>query len=270
METGVNEPTPIVYKGVMFLGNPRDVIQAIDAATGELLWQYRRELPTFEQMHNNQWGQRKRSIFLYEDKVYTVTWDNFLVALDARTGKQLWEVNRGGNYWATNTTGPIVVNGVVIAGSTCQYAPFGCFVTGNDAQTGKELWRNYLIPKPGEPGNESWGNLPFDKRWMTGVWGPITYDPQLDLVYYGSSGVGPAAEGQRGNFGATMVGTNTRFAVRPKTGEVVWRHQVMPRDNWDQECTFEMFPVTTAVNPCLLYTSPSPRDGLLSRMPSSA
>src|SRR5262245_21952715 len=92
METGVNEPTPIGYKGVMFLGNPRDVIQAIDAATGEMLWQYTRSLPTFEQMHNNQWGQRKRSIFLYDDKVYTVTWDNFLVALDAKTGKQLWEV----------------------------------------------------------------------------------------------------------------------------------------------------------------------------------
>ena len=249
METGVNEPTPIVYKGVMFLGNPRDVIQAIDAASGELLWQYRRELPTFEQMHNNQWGQRKRSIFLYEDKVYTVTWDNFLVALDARTGKQLWEVNRGGNYWATNTTGPIVVNGVVVAGSSCQMAAFGCFVAGNDARTGKELWRNTLIPKKGEPGDETWGNLPFEKRWIVGVWGPIIYDPVQDLLHYGSSGVGPAAEGQRGNIGATMAGSNTRFAVRPKTGEVVWRHQVMPRDNWDQECTFEMFPITAEVDP---------------------
>ena len=249
METGVNEPTPIVYKGVMFLGNPRDVIQAIDAATGELLWQYRRELPTFEQMHNNQWGQRKRSIFLYDDKVYTVTWDNFLVALDAKTGKQLWEVNRGGNYWATNTTGPIVVNGVVVAGSSCQMAAFGCFVTGNDAKTGKELWRNTLIPKKGEPGDETWGNLPFEKRWIVGVWGPIIYDPVQDLLHYGSSGVGPAAEGQRGNIGATMAGSNTRFAVKPKTGEVVWRHQVMPRDNWDQECTFEMFPITTEVDP---------------------
>jgi alcohol dehydrogenase (cytochrome c) len=249
MEPGINEATPIVYKGVMYLANPNDVIQAIDAASGELLWQYRRNLPGPEQFHHNGWGQRKRSLFLYDDKVYTITRDNHLMALDAMTGKELWEVDRGGNLRVTNTTGPIVVDGVVIAGSNCQEAPFGCFVTGNDAQTGKELWRNYLIPAPGEKGDRSWGNLPFEKRWMTGVWGPITYDPQLDLVYYGSSGVGPAAEAQRGNVGARMAGTDTRFAVKPRTGEIVWRHQVLPRDNWDQECTFEMMPITTPVHP---------------------
>ena len=84
---------------------------------------------------------------------------------------------------------------------------------------------------------------------MTGVWGQLTYDPDLDLVYYGSSGVGPASEAQRKMPGATMAGTNTRFAVRPKTGEVVWKHQVLPRDNWDQECTFEMMIINTPVNP---------------------
>ncbi|HEX4273095.1 MAG TPA: PQQ-binding-like beta-propeller repeat protein [Rhizomicrobium sp.] len=249
MEPGINEATPIVYKGVMYLGNPNDVIQAIDAGNGELLWQYRRNLPTLQQFHNNPWGQRKRSVFLYDDKLYTITRDNVLMALDAKTGRELWEVNRGGDLYATNTQGPIVVDGVVIAGGNCQEAPFGCFVTGNDAKTGKELWRNYLIPKPGEPGDKSWGKLPFEKRWITGVWGPITYDPQLDLVYYGSSGTGPSADAQRGNVGATMEGTNTRFAVEPKTGRIVWSHQVLPRDNWDQECTFEMMPITTPVHP---------------------
>jgi alcohol dehydrogenase (cytochrome c) len=249
MEPGINEATPIVYKGVMYLGNPNDIIQAIDAASGELLWQYRRNLPTLAQFHNDPWGQRKRSVFLYDDKVYTVTRDNRLLALDAKTGRELWEVDRGGDLYATNTNGPIVVDGVVIAGGNCQEAPFGCFVTGNDAKTGKELWRNYLIPKPGEPGDKTWGALPFEKRWITGVWGPITYDPQLDLVYYGSSGTGPGADAQRGNIGATMEGTNTRFAIEPKTGKIVWKHQVLPRDNWDQECTFEMMPITTPVHP---------------------
>ncbi len=232
MESGINEATPIVYKGVMFLGNPNDVIQAIDAASGEILWQYRRRLPTLEQFHNNPWGQRKRSVFLYNDRVYTVTRDNYLLALDAKTGRELWEVNRGGDLYATNTTGPIVVDGVVIAGGNCQEAPFGCFVTGNDAETGKELWRNYLIPKPGEPGDKTWGNLPFEKRWITGVWGPITYDPALDIVYYGTSGVGPASDAQRGNIGASLAGTNTRYAVNPKSGKILWQHQVLPRDNW--------------------------------------
>ena len=250
MEAGVNEATPIVYKGVMFLGNPNDVIQAIDAATGDLLWQYRRTLPSQEAMHNNFWGQRKRSVFLYDDKLYTITRDNFLMALDAKTGKELWEVNRGGDLYITNTTGPIVVDGVVIAGASCQEAAQGCYVTGNDAVTGKELWRNTLIPKPGEPGDETWGGMPFDKRWMTGVWGPITYDPELNLAFYGSSGVGPSSDTQRGVKGvATLAGTNTRFAIEPKNGKIVWKHQVIPQDNADQECTFEMLPITTKVAP---------------------
>jgi alcohol dehydrogenase (cytochrome c) len=97
---------------------------------------------------------------------------------------------------------------------------------------------------------------------MTGVWGHLTYDPELDLVYYGSSGVGPASEAQRKMPGATMAGTNTRFAVRPKTGEVVWKHQVLPRDNWDQECTFEMMTMMTPVNPdasVMLSVNPAAR-----------
>jgi alcohol dehydrogenase (cytochrome c) len=85
---------------------------------------------------------------------------------------------------------------------------------------------------------------------MTDVWGPITYDPELNLAFYGSSGIGPAADVQRGVKGAaTLAGTNTRFAVDPKTGKIVWKHQVLPQDNGDQECTFEMMPITTPVNP---------------------
>jgi len=250
MEPGINEATPIIHNGVMFLGNPNDVIQAIDAATGDLLWEYRRTLPSIQAFHNNFWGQRKRSVFLYEDKLYTVTRDNFVLALDAKTGKELWEVNRGGDLYVTNTSGPIVVNGVVIAGSNCQEAAHGCYVTGNDAATGKELWRNTVIPNKGEPGDETWGGMPFEQRWMTDVWGPITYDPELNLAFYGSSGVGPAADVQRGVKGvATLAGTNTRFAVDPKTGKIVWKHQVLPQDNDDQECTFEMMPITTPVHP---------------------
>ncbi len=248
MEPGINESSPIVYNGVMYLGNPSDVIQAIDAVNGDLIWEYRRPLPETSQLHAIH-GQRKRSIALYGDRVYFVSWDNLVVALDAHTGQVAWESNRGGGYYASNSTGPIVVNGIVLAGSTCQVAGFGCYVTGHDAKTGEELWRNTLIPKPGEPGDETWAGSPYESRWMTGVWGQLSYDPELDLVYYGSSGVGPASEAQRNMIGATMAGTDTRFAVRPKTGQIVWKHQVLPRDNWDQECTFEMMVINTAVNP---------------------
>jgi len=263
MEAGINQATPLIYNGVMYLGHPGDVVQAIDAASGDLIWSYRHSLPSATSFRNNL-GQRKRSIALFGDHVYTVTWDNVVVALEARTGNVAWQADRGGDFYVSNSTGPIVANGVIVAGSTCQVAPHGCYVTGHDLKTGKELWRNQMIPRPGEPGNETWAGSLFETRWMTGVWGQLTYDPELDLVYYGSTGVGPASEAQRKMPGATMAGTNTRFAVRPRTGEVVWKHQVLPRDNWDQECTFEMMVINTPVNPDptgMLSVNPNARRG---------
>ena len=265
MEQGINQATPLVYNGIMYLGNPNDVIQAIDAATGDLLWEYRHPNPPATQFPATH-GQRKRSIALYGDRVFTVTWNNHVVALDARTGEQVWQTDRGGGLFVSNSTGPIVANGVVVAGSTCQVAGFPCYVTGHDAATGQELWKNELVPRPGQPGDETWAGAPYEKRWMTGVWGQLTYDPGLDLVFYGSSGAGPASEAQRGTPGGTLAGTNTRWAVRPKTGEVVWKHQVLPRDNWDQECTFEMMIIDTNVNPAanagLMAINPDARRGM--------
>lgn len=265
MEDGSNEITPIIHDGVMYLGNPGDVIQAIDAATGDLLWQYRHPLPPKEKFPIAL-GQSKRSISLYGDRIIFATWDNTIVALDAKTGEHVWESKRGGDLYVQNSSGPIVANGIVVAGSTCQIAAFGCYVTGHDVRTGQELWRNELIPHPGQPGDETWGGAPFEKRWMTGVWGLLTYDPELDLVYYGSSGAGPASEAQRGTIGGTMAGTDTRFAVKPRTGEIVWKHQTLPRDNWDQECTFEMMVINSPVNPDpnaqgMLSVNPDARKG---------
>jgi alcohol dehydrogenase (cytochrome c) len=247
LEAGPMQSSPIVYDGIMFIANPGDTIQALDAVTGDLIWQYRRRLPDTNTLHSL--GDRKRGISIYGDHLYFMSWDNFLVALDMKTGQLAWEVDRGqGTDLVSNTSGPVVANGVIIAGSTCQYSAFGCFVSGHDAETGEELWRNTFIPQPGEEGDETWGN-DYESRWMTGVWGQITYDPELDLVFYGSSAVGPASETQRGTPGGTLYGTNTRFAVNPQTGEIAWRHQTLPRDNWDQECTFEMIVADTDVNP---------------------
>ena len=172
MEPGINEGTPIVYNGVMFLPNPNDVIQAIDAASGEMLWQYRRRLPCWKQMHNNHLGRAQAQHLLYDDKIYITTRDNFLVALDAKTGKELWQVNRGGDYYATNTTGPIVVDGMVLAGRDARKRPLAAMSMPMMPQTGKLLWRNEMIPHPGEPGDETWEGKPFNERWITDVWGP--------------------------------------------------------------------------------------------------
>src|SRR5690554_2227171 len=154
MESGSNEGTALVHDGVMFVANPRDVIQAIDAVTGELIWEYRRQLPPVAEL--NALGEHTRSISLYEDHVIYVSWDNAIVALDAATGQVAWETPRGEAELITNSTGPIIADGVVIAGSTCQFAGFGCYVTGHDADSGEELWRNYLIPREGEEGDETW------------------------------------------------------------------------------------------------------------------
>src|SRR6267378_2970518 len=156
MSPGLNEITPIVHDGVMYLGNPGDVIQAIDARTGDLFWEYRHPLPPREQFPAVH-GQRKRSISLYGDKVIFATWNNFIVGLDARTGRRVWQSNRGGNLFVQNSSGPIVMNGVVVAGSTCQVAGFGCYVTGHNVTDGEEVWRKELIPRAGQPGDETWG-----------------------------------------------------------------------------------------------------------------
>ena len=250
MEPGQNQSHPLAYNGVLYIASPGDVIQALDAATGDLIWEYRRALPEYLDDPINTLGERQRGIALYEDQLIFTSWDNHVVALDATNGTVNWETDRGeGDVGITNGMSPIIANGIVINGSTCQFSPFGCYITGHDIETGEEMWRNYPQPQPGEEGDDTWADSPMEARWMTGVWGGITYDPELDLVFYGSSAVGPASETQRGMPGATMWGTNTRFAARPQTGEIVWAHQVLPRDNWDMECTFEMLSDTVNLNP---------------------
>jgi alcohol dehydrogenase (cytochrome c) len=120
MEPGINQMTPLIYNGVMYLGNPGDVIQAIDAANGDLIWQYRHELPPATSFPANH-GQRKRSIAIYGDRVYFVTWDNIVVALEARTGELAWQTSRGGKLFVSNSSGPIVANGVVVAAARARW-----------------------------------------------------------------------------------------------------------------------------------------------------
>ena len=246
--------SPLIHKGIMYLISPNDAIVAVDAVTGSRIWEYRRELPAAGEgpgLIRHNYSGPKRGLALHGDKIFTVASDNAVIALDARTGKMAWEVFRGGDGYVANTSGPIVANGILIAGGSCQNAPFACYVTGHDIKTGKELWRNEVIPRPGKPGDETWGGTTFESRWCTGVWGQIVYDPVLNLVQYGSTGICPASDYQRGVAGknATLAGTNERWAVRPETGEVVWRRQLLPQDNWDQECTFEMMLVDSPMRP---------------------
>jgi len=240
--------SPIIHNGMMYLISPNDAILAVDAVTGSRIWEYHRQLPASIRHH---YSIAKRGLALYGDKIFTVTSDNAVVALDALTGKVAWETSRGTDGYVANTSGPIIANGILIAGGSCQNAPYGCYVTGHNITTGKELWRNEVIPHPDGEGDATWRGIPFANRWCTGIWGQIVYDPVQNLVHYGSSGICPASDFQRGVAGmnATLAGTDTRWAVRPDTGEVVWRRQLLPQDNWDQECTFEMMVVDTPMHP---------------------
>jgi alcohol dehydrogenase (cytochrome c) len=247
MNTGQLEGTPSIHEGIMFLPHPGDVLQAIDAATGDLLWEYRRKVP--EGVYAS--GERKRSVALYGDNIYMATWDNHVLALSMKTGQIVWDTERPGGLDVSNTSGPIAMKGTVAVGSTCAYTyPGGCYAAAYDATSGEEMWLNYVNPRPGEPGDETWGGLPLESRIHTGVWGGFSYDPELDLIYYGSSSTAPSSPTIRGTplwDKAPLLDTDTRFAVKRETGEVVWKKQLFPGANWDEECTFEAVLDTVAL-----------------------
>jgi len=146
MQDGSNQPTPLVHEGVMFLVNPQNVVQALDASTGDVLWEYRYPVPDDAVSFG-----ATRAIALYEDKVFLATFDAALIALDARTGTQVWRtVKADYTQGFTHVGGPIVANGVVVSGiNGCQrYKDEPCFITGHDPATGAELWRTSTIEIP--------------------------------------------------------------------------------------------------------------------------
>ena len=237
MEAGRVQTAPLVHDGVLFLANPGNVLQALDARTGDIIWQYRREYPD---------GRRSnlmRSIALYQDKVYMTTADLSVVAVDARTGELVWQTKKAdeadGFY---HTAGPVIADGVVISGITgCgQFTQAGCFITGHDSETGAELWRTSTIAQPGEPGGDTWGDLPRGVRGGAETWIPGTYDPDLDLYFVGTAQAKPWAAVSRGLTTADAVlYSNSTLALDPRTGEIVWYFQHVPGESLDLDTVFE-------------------------------
>ena len=188
--TGVPEghqAPPIVNDGVMFITTPGAQVYALDARTGEQLWRYRRQLP-FDLMQTH---PTNRGVGLYEDKVLVATVDAFVVALNARTGEVEWETAvedyRRGYYM---TLAPLVADGHVMVGVSGGEFGIRGFVMALDADTGEISWKTYTIPEPGEFGNDTW---PGDS-WQTGgapVWVTGTYDPELNLSFWGTGNPGP-------------------------------------------------------------------------------
>ena len=211
---GTQEVTPLAYDGVLYMPNGSDVIQAIDASTGDLIWEYRRDLPedVYEYVGGN--ARSMRNIAIYDRLIINISDDDYAYALDATTGEIAWETEIF-DYQVTpagHSSGPIIADGRVISGRSCRPrgGPESCVVVAHDALTGDELWRRRTVPAPGDPGDETWGGVPYEERVHVGSWIPASYDPELRLIYQGTSVTSPAPKFLRAR-GAAPVDARHRL-----------------------------------------------------------
>jgi alcohol dehydrogenase (cytochrome c) len=238
---GVGETTPLVYKGTMYLAKPMSEdggggVLALDAATGALRWEYRKALET-----RPAFDGRMRSLAIYKDRIYLNTPDAHIVALDARSGKVVWDrtvadYRLGYRY----TSGPIVARGRIVAGMTgCdRYKDDVCFISAYDPDSGQEVWRTSTIARPGEPGGDTWGDLPLLFRAGGDAWLPGSFDADTNLVYWSVAQAKPWARVSRGTDGDALY-TNSVLALDPDSGKIVWHHQFLPGETHDMDEAFE-------------------------------
>jgi alcohol dehydrogenase (cytochrome c) len=237
LPAGPNTATPLVHDGVIYVHSFGDHVQALDAATGDELWHYARELPsTFR-------PTVKRNMALYGDKLYVGTSDVHVVALDVRTGNVVWDTAiaaEGSGFGLSG--GPLVARGKVMQGVNGQAAG-GAYIVALDAESGEEAWRFHSIARPGEPGGDSWNGLPLEQRTGGSVWTAGSYDAQRNVALFGPAptyDTGPLRDAiaQRGITNDALY-TNATIALDPDTGKLVWHFQHVPNDQWDFDWAFE-------------------------------
>ena len=237
---GSQQTTPMVYDGVMYIANPGELVQALDAATGELIWEYRREREMADVGRASRPGQKHRNLAIYQDKVYLNTTDGHIVAINAMTGDEVWDQNVGGESGYEYTSGSIIADGKVVSGLTgCErYRDDTCYIVALDADTGSELWRTSTVARPGEPGGDSWGDLPVMFRAGSDAWIPGSYDPRAKTLFFGTAQAKPWARSVRGTDGSALY-TNSTLALDPLTGELKWYFQHLPGESHDMDEVFE-------------------------------
>ena len=254
------ESTPLVYDGVMYLPNSGDYIQALDARTGDFIWDYQRKIPEGGRRDKN------RNLAIYGNLIIDTSSDNAVFGVDAQTGKIVWETQiLDPKKPANASSGPIIAKGKVISGRQCQPGAGheGCIITAHDAKTGKELWRTSTIPKPGEPGDETWGGVPLEQRWHIGTWMVPSYDPELNLIYVGTSVTIPAPKFILGGNNNKHLYHNSTLALNADTGKIIWYYQHIV-DHWDLDHPFERILVDTVVAPNasdVLWINPKVKPG---------
>jgi alcohol dehydrogenase (cytochrome c) len=250
LNPGVQEGTPLVYDGVMYFPHPSDITQAIDAATGDLIWEYRRPAPD-DVNEYVLFPSINRNLAIYGNYILDNGADNYAYAIDAQTGELAWETRildyrLGGQA----SGGPMVANGKVISGRSCapKGGPEACVITAFDALTGEELWRTHTIPKAGEPGDETWGDIPYEERRHVGTWMVPSFDPELNRIYIGTSVTSPAPKFMLAGNDEQYLYHNSTLALDADTGEIVWYLQHVV-DHWDLDHPFERLLIDTAVTP---------------------
>jgi alcohol dehydrogenase (cytochrome c) len=270
LNAGDQEGTPLVYDGILYFPNPFDVTQAFDAATGDLKWEYRRRVPEDAGQYFPAPGNN-RNIALYDNLILDNGADGYAYALDARTGQLVWEtLILDYKHGAKNSSGPIVADGKVISGRSCEPegGPEACVVTAFDAKTGRELWRRRTIPKPGEPGGDTWGNIPYEQRWHVGMWMVPSYDAELRTIYVGTSVTAPAPKFMLGGNNEQYLYHNSTLALDVDTGEIKWYFQHVV-DHWDLDHPFERLLVETETSPdpsAVKWINPRVRPGELRKV----
>jgi alcohol dehydrogenase (cytochrome c) len=236
LPNGQNEATPLEHDGVLFVDSYGDKVQALNAVTGDLLWQYSRQLPSDARL------AVKRNISLYGDRLYVPTSDDYIVALDVKTGAVVWETALADYTKGYQSTGgPLVAKGKVMMGLAGQ-TQGGNLIVALDADTGKEAWRFHTIAQSGEPG-DSWNDLPNEKRNGASVWTAGSYDPELNIAFFGvgqTYDTGPVLH-RVDKPGVSNDGlfTDCTLAFNPDTGKLVWYFQHVHNDQWDLDWAFE-------------------------------
>ena len=241
MGAGNQESTPLAYNGMLYVPMAGDYIMAINAKTGDVKWEARR----------GRGRGNNRNMAIWGTTLIDGSGDNFMYAIDARTGQPVWETSiLDPQARASMSSGPIVANGKVISGRQCQpdAGNDACIVVAHDAKTGKELWRTRTIPLPGEFGHDTWGDVPMNERWHVGTWMVPSYDPQTNTIVVGTSVTIPAPKFLVGGNDKEHLYHNSTLALDADTGKIKWHYQHVI-DHWDLDHPFERIITETEVRP---------------------
>jgi alcohol dehydrogenase (cytochrome c) len=234
---GANEPTPIVHQGIIYLANTSNTVQALDGRSGDLIWENR-----IGPDSTRAYGAT-RSLAIYQNLVFIATTDARLYALDARTGKIVWQTEIADSKKGySNTSGPIVIHGKVVQGlmGCSQYKKEGCFISAYDAESGKQLWKFQTVAREGTPGGDTWGSLPDLMRAGGDTWITGSYDPGLNLTYWGVAQAKPWLRVSRGAKPSDKgLFTSATVALNPDDGKLAWYFQHAPGESLDLDEVFE-------------------------------